>query len=47
MTQKADGIRVNLPLEYVPSTQSYEISYNTIHKWNELKNDIERKTKAK
>ncbi|CAF1444690.1 unnamed protein product [Adineta ricciae] len=47
MTQKADGIRVNLPLEYVPSAQSYEISYNTIHKWNKLKNDIEKKTKSK
>ncbi|CAF1276716.1 unnamed protein product [Adineta ricciae] len=46
-TKKVDGIRVNLPLEYVSSTGSYNISYSTIQKWNDLKNDIEKKSKSK
>jgi hypothetical protein len=46
-TKKIDGIRVNLPLELNPTTRLYKISYETINQWNQIKNNIEKKTKPK
>jgi hypothetical protein len=42
-----DGIRVNLPLIYNGSTNSYNISYSTINEWNQIKSEIEKKSKSK
>ncbi|CAF1156507.1 unnamed protein product [Adineta steineri] len=46
-TQKFDGVRVDLPLEFNEETGLYNISYKTIHQWNFIKNDIEKNTKTK
>ncbi|CAF3391318.1 unnamed protein product [Rotaria sp. Silwood1] len=44
---KFDGVRVDLPLDFNSSTNSYEISYETINKWTSTKNEIEKNTKPK
>ena len=38
---------VNLPLEFDTLTQSYQISFKTIHKWIDIVNNIQKTTKPK
>lgn len=42
-----DGIRVNIPLKYNRINKSYEISHETIQKWNEQIINITKKSQTK
>ncbi|CAF2794545.1 unnamed protein product [Rotaria sp. Silwood2] len=44
---KVDGVRVDLPLRFNSTTSLYEISYETINLWTNVKNEIEKNTKPK
>ena len=42
-----DGIRVNIPLKYNQSMNSYEICHRTIQRWNEQINNLTKKSQTK
>lgn len=47
LTKKFDGVRVDLPLDFNRSSNVFTISYETIDRWNNIRSDIEKKSKPK